>query len=83
MRTTITLEDDVAARLQTKARKSGKSFKDVVNDTLRIGLAAESTRKQLAPFAIDERHLIRLKRGPNYDKVEEVFDSLDSRGRLR
>jgi plasmid stability protein len=83
MRTTITLDDDVAARLQTKVRKSGKSFKDVVNETLRTALAAESARKQFAPVAIDKQHLIRLKPGPNYDKVEEVFDSLDTPGRSR
>ena len=38
MRTTLTLDEDVAHRLQEKARKSGASFKAVVNETLRLGL---------------------------------------------
>ncbi len=83
MRTTITLDEDVAAKIQSKVRKSGRSFKDVVNDALRTGFAAEDQVKQLPPFKIEKRHLIRLKRGVNYDKVEEVFDALDSPRRLR
>jgi hypothetical protein len=32
MRTTLTLDDDIAAGLQAEARKSGHPFKVVVND---------------------------------------------------
>ena len=40
MRTTLTIEDDVAALLE-RARSSGaRSLKDVVNDALRRGLEA-------------------------------------------
>ncbi len=39
MRTTITLDDDVAARLRRR-RTSGRTFKDVVNEALRAGLDA-------------------------------------------
>jgi hypothetical protein len=39
-RTTITLEDDVRTKLEAEVRKSGKSFKEIVNDTLRLGLCA-------------------------------------------
>jgi hypothetical protein len=83
MRTTITLDDDVAANLRTIARKSGRAFKDVVNDALRKGLALEIAAKRLPPFAIADEHLIRLIPGLNYDKVEEIFDQLDSPSRLR
>ena len=38
MRTTITLDDDVAVRLERIQREQGRSFKDVVNATLRAGL---------------------------------------------
>lgn len=83
MRTTITLDDDVAAKIQAKVRKSGRPFKAIVNEALRAGLALEGRAKQLPPFKIEARHLIRLKAGPNYDKVEEVFDQLDGPDRLR
>jgi len=38
MRTTLTLEEDVAKQLRERVRSSGGTFKDVVNATLRRGL---------------------------------------------
>ena len=38
MRTTLTLDDDVARALKELARVSGTSFKAVVNEMLRLGL---------------------------------------------
>jgi hypothetical protein len=38
MRTTLTLEDDVAAELEDRMRREGRSMKDLVNDLLRRGL---------------------------------------------
>jgi hypothetical protein len=40
MRTTLTIDDDVAVRLEQERRKRRLSFKDVVNDVLRTGLEA-------------------------------------------
>ena len=40
MRTTITLEVDVAARLREYAHSSGISFKQAVNDAVREGLSS-------------------------------------------
>ena len=42
MRTTITLEVDVAARLREFSHRTGKSFKQVVNDAVRQGLSSPS-----------------------------------------
>lgn len=38
MRTTITLDDDVAIELERRQRAGNRSFKDIVNETLRAGL---------------------------------------------
>ena len=38
MRTTLTLDDDVAARLERERRKRRVSLKAIVNDVLRAGL---------------------------------------------
>lgn len=38
MRTTLTLDDDVAAALARLRKARGVSYKDVVNETLRVGL---------------------------------------------
>ena len=39
MRTTLTLDDDVAEQLAQLAKKTEQPFQDVVNETLRLGLA--------------------------------------------
>jgi len=44
MRTTLTLDDDVAARLKSAVKTRRKSFKAIVNETLRAGLAASEKR---------------------------------------
>jgi hypothetical protein len=46
MRTTVTLENDVAVRLEREQRKRRASFKDVLNDVLRAGLDAAERKEQ-------------------------------------
>jgi hypothetical protein len=38
MRTTLTIDDDVAAELERLRRSRGEKFKDLVNEALRSGL---------------------------------------------
>ena len=56
MRTTLTLDDDVARELRTQARQSGQSFEEVVDATLRRGLArgAEPTEPR-DPFRVEPK----------------------------
>ena len=42
MRTTLTLDDDVAARLKAAVKRENRPFRSVVNDALRAGLAASA-----------------------------------------
>ena len=42
MRTTLTLDDDVAARLKELAHRKGISFKEAVNSVLRRGLTSSA-----------------------------------------
>ena len=46
MRTTLTLDDDVAARLEQLRRDRDESLKDIVNDALRRGLDDLTRRPQ-------------------------------------
>jgi len=41
MRTTLTLDPDLAAALKARAKKTGASWKDVVNEAIRAGLRAQ------------------------------------------
>jgi hypothetical protein len=38
MRTTLSIDDDIAARLERLRRKGDASFKELINDALRRGL---------------------------------------------
>jgi hypothetical protein len=40
MRTTLTLDDDLAVRLERMQAERGATFKDTVNETLRAGIEA-------------------------------------------
>jgi hypothetical protein len=42
MRTTLTLDDDVAAKLKTESQSAGRPFREIVNETLRRGLEADA-----------------------------------------
>jgi hypothetical protein len=72
VRTTLTLDDDVATLLKKEVRKSGESFKQVVNRFLRLGL---TTPKQPArkPFKVTPINLGL----PHYEKVEELLEYLE------
>lgn len=54
MRTTLTIDDDIAASLKTLARGTGRSFKAVVNDVLRHGLlTGEKPISEREPFRVE------------------------------
>lgn len=57
MRTTLTLDDDVAAKLKAESHRTGRPFRDVVNDMLRRGLASQSTASPRKPFKVKARDL--------------------------
>jgi len=42
VRTTLTLDDDVAMLLKKRMDESGETFRDVVNRVLRVGLIGDS-----------------------------------------
>ncbi|MGQ0775301.1 MAG: CopG family transcriptional regulator [Pseudonocardiales bacterium] len=48
MRTTLSLDDDVAARLEQLRARGGRSFRQLVNEALRVGLA-HLDRESAAP----------------------------------
>jgi hypothetical protein len=75
VRTTLSLEDDVANMLNKEMRRSGTSFKQAVNHFLRLGLVASKQQKR-EPFVVTPRPL-GLPPGLNYDNVEELIEKLE------
>lgn len=76
MRTTLTLDDDVAAKLRAEARRSGEPFKQVVNRVIRIGLHSRQKAKSIPPYKVKARPL-GLRPGFSYDNISELLDQLD------
>jgi hypothetical protein len=71
VRTTLSLDEDVAKLLRSEIRRSGSSLKTVVNHFLRIGLSisGKPLRKR---FVVQPRSL-GLPAGASYDNVEELL----------
>jgi hypothetical protein len=73
MRTTLTLDDDVAAALERLRKTRDASLKELVNDALRRGLKDMTTgKKQRRPFRTRSVSLGRLL-VPSIDNVAEVL----------
>jgi hypothetical protein len=77
MRTTITLEDGTARELKQKAFSSGKSFKQVVNETLRAGLACASAAQRPRRYRLRPSSLGGVRPGFDLDKALALAASLE------
>lgn len=77
MRTTLTLDDDVAAKLRAEARRAGRPFRDVVNDTLRRGLASRRATSSRQNFRIAPRDLGNLRPGLSLDNIAEMIEQIE------
>lgn len=83
VRTTLTLDEDVAHRLVELARLSGASFKQVVNQTLRAGL--QGTQKPgpaLPPFRVTPR-AAGFRSGVDVLRLNQLNDELENERLLR
>jgi hypothetical protein len=89
MRTTLTLDDNLAGRLKEKARRERKPFKQVVNGAIRAGLPAQTAPSEAEPFRVrphkcgfrpevDLRRLNQL--ADDLEVAEFVDDHVPSRG---
>ena len=75
MRTTLSLDNDVARLLEKESRRTGASFKEAVNHFLRLGLMA-AKQPQRKPFVVVPRD-VGLLPGVSYDNVEELIEALE------
>jgi len=75
MRTTLTLDADVAERAKADAVALGKPFKVVVNEALRLGLDALESRSMAAvTYRTEPSDLgLGLRSGLSYDDVAELL----------
>ncbi|MCV0395303.1 MAG: hypothetical protein K5872_07715 [Rhizobiaceae bacterium] len=77
MRTTLTLDDDIAAKLKSETRRAGKPFRDVVNETLRRGLASRRAAASTEPFKVVARDLGNSSPGMYLDDVARLIEQVE------
>jgi hypothetical protein len=76
VRTTLTLDDDVAAKLKAEMRKSGKPMKAVLNELLRAGLVHSEKAAKEKPFKVKARPM-GLRPALNYDSTSELLEQAE------
>ncbi len=76
MRTTLTLEPDVALKAKRSAAKLGKPFKRVINSALRIGLDEILKPAAAKPYRT-KSHPMGLRPGLNYDNIGELLAQIE------
>lgn len=76
MRTTLTLDPDVAERLASETRRTGKSLKALVNDAIRLGLGLAGKQPPPPRFTV-EPHAFGLRPGIDPDRLNQLIDELE------
>jgi hypothetical protein len=74
MRTTLTLDEDIAQRLQAESRRTGRSFKETVNEHLRMSLAQSRALKLMSPFRVVAADLGGPAGSGSYDNIEALLE---------
>ena len=75
MRTTLTLDRDVAERLKQEMRRTGRGLKAIVNEALRLGLGGSGRPARAARFAVKARDL-GIRPGFDPDRMNQLVDEL-------
>jgi hypothetical protein len=79
MRTTLSLDDDVAALLEQVRKARDTTFKQLVNDALREGLARLTSPAEPRPFRTQPVDLGNCYY-PNLDSAWDVLDEVEQSG---
>ena len=77
MRTTLTIEDGIAAQLREIAHRSGRSFKAVVNEALRAGIANNRIATRCKPYRLEPVALGAVVGPYDPDKALQLADRLE------
>lgn len=75
MRTTLTLDPDVAQKLKRRMAEKKLTLKEAVNQALRAGLAVEKPKPKV-PFKV-RAHPMGLLPGIDPNKMNQLLDDLE------
>ena len=73
IRTTVSLDDDVVARVKRESLSRGASFRDTLNYLLRAALLGIDYKPRRRALAILPTHMGH-KPGLNYDSIESLLE---------
>jgi hypothetical protein len=76
VRTTLTLDEDVASRLKAEVRKTGQSFKQAVNEHLRASLSRRGERRRPGPFKVRSRPM-KPEPGISFDSISQLLEEVE------
>ena len=77
MRTTLTIDDDLAARIEELRRSRGLSLKKTINSLLRDALEQQSMPPRARRFR-SKTHKLKLRAGYDPTKLNQLADELES-----
>lgn len=72
MRTTLTIDEDVAAKAKEAIRVTGMPFKSLINRALRIGIDQVISPPKTRPYHTKGTPM-GLHKGLSYDKVADLL----------
>jgi hypothetical protein len=75
MRTTLTLDADVAADLKRRVRETGKPFRQVLNEAVRQGLRSGPAKR--APYKLKPASLGGVLPGVDLDRALRLAEALE------
>jgi len=81
VRTTLTLDPDVARRLKARMTEKNLSLKQAVNEALRAGLKT-TVREPDSRFSV-EPHSCQFRAGIDLDKLNQLADELEAEASLK
>ena len=76
MRTTLTLDDEVAAALKEKAYRANLPFRQVVNEAIRAGLG-QAGRRRPKRYRLKPARLGGVVPGVDLDRALRLADALE------
>lgn len=77
MRTTLTLQDDIAKSLQEKAHQTRRPFKDVVNEALTLGLDVMDRPRKPVAYRVSPASMGAPRPGVNLEKALALAEKLE------
>jgi hypothetical protein len=82
MRTTLTLDPDVARMLEEESHRQRKPFKQIVNEAIRRGLSPRAGVRSAAPYRV-RPHKTTLRPGVDGEALNQLADELEDEALVR